>query len=208
MINYKAVIKYCCEDISLIENFEKAAADTTQVWHIHHRKETDENTTRATLIKNGLYYDRPANELIFLTKAKHNSVHFKDKKLSEDLKHKMSESGKGKVLSEEHRKHISEATSGENNGMYGKNHSEESRKKISETRKARIAAGEIVVNTSQCHTVEGNKKISEKAKERLKDPTKHPMYGRHQSEETKRKISEANKGRIRWNKRLKIKKDA
>lgn len=118
----------------------------------------------------------------------------------------MSEGGKGKVLSEEHRKHISEAISGENNGMYGKHHSEETRQKISETRKERIAAGEI----TPIHVVmsdEAKTKISEKAKERLKDPTKHPMYSRHQSEETKRKISEAKKGRIPWNKGLKIKKD-
>ena len=29
--------KYCCEDPSLIENYDKAIADTTQTWEIHHR---------------------------------------------------------------------------------------------------------------------------------------------------------------------------
>lgn len=187
MINYKAVKKYCCEDISLIENFEKAATDTTQVWHIHHRKEITENKKMKDLILNNEYYNVPAEDLIFLTRSEHMSIH-QVKRMS------------NYVCTEEHKKHISEATSGENNGMYGKHHSEDSRKKMSETRKERIAAGEIVVNTSQCHTVEAKEKISEKAKERLKDKTKHPMYGKQQSEEARRKISEANKGRIPWNK--------
>ena len=32
--------KYCCEDISLIENYDKAIEDKTQYWHCHHRLET------------------------------------------------------------------------------------------------------------------------------------------------------------------------
>lgn len=38
-------------------------------------------------------------------------------------------------------------------------------------------------------------KISERAKERFKDPTNHPLYGKHHSEETRQKIKEANKGK-------------
>lgn len=92
------------------------------------------------------------------------------------------------------------------NPMLGKHHSEESRMKISDTRKERIANGDIVVDTSNCHTEEANRKISEKAKERLSNPENHPMFGRHQSEETKKKISEAKKGRVPWNKGRKMKK--
>ena len=29
--------KFCCEDISLIENYALAVADTTQTWDCHHR---------------------------------------------------------------------------------------------------------------------------------------------------------------------------
>ena len=36
---------------------------------------------------------------------------------------------------------------------------------------------------------------------------KNPFYGKHHSEETKRKISESKKGKIPWNKGLKMKKD-
>ena len=44
------------------------------------------------------------------------------------------------------------------------------------------------------------KKISNSAKERYKDKTKHPMYGKKQSNESKRKNSESHKGRAPWNK--------
>ena len=201
MINYKIAKKYCCEDISLIENFEAAATDTTEVWHMHHRKETDENTTRKTLIENNLYYNRPASELIFLTKTEHNSLHFKNRKLNDEVRRHMSEGGKGKKLSDEHKRHISEATSGDRNGMYGKHHSVESKSKISQTRKERISSGEIVI-TQVVMTDEQKQKISDKAKARYKDKTKHPMYGRKHSEETRKKISEAKKGRAPWNKGL------
>ena len=201
MINYEIAKNYCCEDISRIENFEIAATDTSEVWHIHHRKETDENIARKTLIENNMYYNRPAAELIFLTKAMHNSTHFKNRKLSDEVRRHMSEGGKGKKLSDEHKRHISEATSGDKNGMYGKHHSNESKAKISQVRKKRIASGEIVIAKVNM-TDEVKTKLSDKAKERYKDKTKHPMYGRKHSEETRKKISEAKKGRAPWNKGL------
>ena len=43
------------------------------------------------------------------------------------------------------------------------------------------------------HTEESKNKISEAAKERFKDPENHPMYGKHLSEEAKQKLSEAQK---------------
>lgn len=43
------------------------------------------------------------------------------------------------------------------------------------------------------HSEDTKKKLSLLAKERFKDKTKHPRYGKHCSEDTKRKISEANK---------------
>ena len=36
----ESVKKYCCEDISLIENYIEAVSDDSQVWHCHHRLET------------------------------------------------------------------------------------------------------------------------------------------------------------------------
>lgn len=203
MINYANVKKYCSEDISLIENFAKAAADVNETWYIHHRREISENKSRRLLIEEGLYYNRPAAELIFLTKLEHFRLHGQN--VTDEARKNISLNTLGKKhgpLSEEHKAKISEATKGENNPMFGKNHSEESRRKISETRKARIASGEIVIDTSKCYTPESRAKISAKAKERLSNPENHPMYGKTQSEETRRKISEAKKGKPAWNKGL------
>ena len=37
MINEYCAKSYCCEDLSLIENYALAVADTTQAWDCHHR---------------------------------------------------------------------------------------------------------------------------------------------------------------------------
>ena len=38
------IVKYfCCEDISLIENYKDAVEDKTQIWDCHHRREISEN---------------------------------------------------------------------------------------------------------------------------------------------------------------------
>ena len=73
MINEKLAIKYCKNDISQIENYDKAIADKSQVWHCHHRRETI--YSRSGLIEIGEYYNRPACELIFLTKSEHIRLH-------------------------------------------------------------------------------------------------------------------------------------
>ena len=79
MINaYKAKC-YCSEDISLIENYHEAIADQTKMWDIHHRRECDsEGRTLFTckqLIDMGLYFKRPASELVFITRSMHNKLH-------------------------------------------------------------------------------------------------------------------------------------
>ena len=108
-------------------------------------------------------------------------------------------------MTDEYRQYLSESRRGENNSQFGVVWSDERREKLSNTRKTKIANGEIKVDTSACHTEEACKKISDKAKARLANPANHPMFGKHQSEETKRKISEAKKGRIPWNKGKKMK---
>jgi len=39
MICLKSLKKFCCEDLSLIENYDLAISDTNQTWHCHHRLE-------------------------------------------------------------------------------------------------------------------------------------------------------------------------
>lgn len=70
--------KYCCENISKIENYDRAIADYRKMWHCHHRRETPEEgiaLSKEDLLKNNLYYNRPADELIFLTPEEHTSLH-------------------------------------------------------------------------------------------------------------------------------------
>ena len=122
MINEKQARKYCKEDISKIENYEKATADTTQTWDLHHRTEIWWNCSAKDLIKNECYYHRKACELIFLTPSEHHRLHnksrtgkkspFYGKTHSDDTRRKLSESMKGHTVSEETRRKLSEARKG------------------------------------------------------------------------------------------------
>ena len=125
MINKEKIKSYCKDDISLIENYDKAIADTTQVWHCHHRRETI--FSKSDLIEIGEYYNRPACELIFLTSLEHNRLHKLGKPSGMKDKHH----------SEEYRKKMSESNKGEKNPFFGKNHSAEARKKMSEAKKSK-----------------------------------------------------------------------
>ena len=149
MICEKIVKSYCKDDISLIENYDKAIADKTQVWQCHHRRETIYSVKDLQDI--GEYYNRPACELIFLTPVDHRRLHnlgkpsgMKGKQHSAETRKKMSEAHKGKQAwnkgipqSEEAKKKNSEAHKGENNYWFGKHHSEEAKKKNSEAHKGK-----------------------------------------------------------------------
>ena len=65
---------YCCENISKIENYNKALAAKT-TWDIHHKREITENKSKQQLIDEDLYFNRPADELIFLSRNEHNRIH-------------------------------------------------------------------------------------------------------------------------------------
>ena len=82
-------ISYICEDFEKIENYEQAIADTENMWICHHRLELDEeghrlNTMQQLKAKN-MYYHRPPEELIFLTKADHWNLH-----MNEEQKERLS----------------------------------------------------------------------------------------------------------------------
>lgn len=141
MICNRTVNKFCKDDITKIENYDKAIADNTQTWAIHHRLEThfsdgtlrpiDAQITKAELIALDMYFDRPAEELIFMTRGNHTKLHCKGKPASNETRQKMSFSKTGKKrgpMSEDHKKRISESNK-------GKKRTEESRRKISERTK-------------------------------------------------------------------------
>ena len=117
MIKYRNVTSYCCEDISLIENYDKAISNDI-IYDCHHRKETDEGLSVKQLKEQNLYFNRPANELIFLSHDEHARLHqttnnlFKDIPKSLEHKQKISESLKGRKLSNEHKQNISKGLQG------------------------------------------------------------------------------------------------
>jgi hypothetical protein len=77
---------------------------------------------------------------------------------------------------------------GEKNGMYGKTHTEEVRKKISEINKGRISVFKGIPLSE-----ERKKQLSEFAKTRTGE--KNAFYGKHHSQETIEKIRQKNLGR-------------
>ena len=163
--------KQYCKEPEKIENYEKAKKDNFKGWECHHRLETHNSDgerrlvdiTKKELIALGMYYNRPASELIFLTIREHNAFK-KGKPRSEETRRKLREANEGKKLSEETREKLSEARK----GLHWFN----------------------------------NGKISKRAKEC--PPGFVPGRIEKLSEETKKKLSEANKGKQAWNKGKKM----
>lgn len=155
-----------CKNPENIENYYKAKADNFKGWDCHHRLQTHTSDgerrlvdiSKAELIALDIYYNRPAEELIFLPSNEHTSLHKKGKTYF-----------KGKHHTEETKKKISEAQKGENNSMYGKlpwnkgvSMSSEQKKKISETKK-----GKPGHNKRKHLSIETKNKISETLKGKI-----------------------------------------
>lgn len=105
----------------------------------------------------------------------------KNKHLSEETKKKIGDANRGRHHSEDTRQKMSESRMGENNGMYGRHHSEESKKRMSDAAKNRPGH-----------------RPSDEGLERIRLAN----LGKEVSKETRKKISEANKGNIPHNKNL------
>ena len=145
MINFRKVKKFCKDDISLIENFEKAISDSNQTWDCHHRRENI--YSRKELIENNEYFHRPAEELIFLTPFEHNSLH---KKGNKNMLGKPSWN-KGRQFSNETKLKISKALKGKNTWMKGKHLTEEHKQKISNSLKGKHLDEETKKKLSEIH---------------------------------------------------------
>lgn len=178
MINEKQIRKYCCGDISKIDNYECAIKDKIQVWDCHHKKEIENGLVVSVeeLVRNGLYYSRPPDELMFLTKSQHSKLHNKGKcpwdyrdvrKHADEEKMKISRSRANVVYSKETCKKISDAKK-------GKKLSEEHKKKLSEC-SARFWLG---------------KHLSEETKDKLRKK----RLGTHLSYEARKKMSMSRTG--------------
>ena len=169
-----------CKDYEKIENYEKAKKDNFKGWNCHHRLETHNSDgerrlvdiTRRELKALGMYYSRPADELIFLKISEHSRLHAKGKHPSEETRKKMSEGNKGKKLSEEVRNKIRASKKGKqlgkDNPFYGKKHSEEAREKMREAKKGKKLSEETKKKLSEARKGRrwyNNGKINIRAKE-------------------------------------------
>lgn len=138
MINEHYAVKYCCGDISLIENYAQAVSDKTQTWDCHHNAEILPcgRFSVKDLMKHGLYWNQPPNRLIFLPHTYHMSLHlsgprkwqkargfFKGKHHSSETKQKLRDINLGKHSSIETRMKQSKSLCGLkwwNNGVENK----------------------------------------------------------------------------------------
>lgn len=122
-----------CKDFEAIVNYEAAKKDNFKGWLCHHRLQTwtsdgerrEVDITEAELIALDMYYNRPAEELIFLTTSEHNKLHHIGRHHTEEIKKRISEASKGRLHSDESKKKMSEAHK-------NKPKTEEHRKKIAE----------------------------------------------------------------------------
>lgn len=171
---------YCCEDISKIENYNKAITDTTQIYIIHHKLGI--KNSRSFLKKQNLYYNRPASELIFLTPSEHAQLHANNR--FDGWNKKISTNTKIAMNKPETKKKLSERQIGEKNHNYNKHMTQESKEKLSKTLKGRF------------FTKEWREKISKSKKGKT-----NSLKGKKfllPSEEMKKRFG-VNKGKTWWN---------
>jgi hypothetical protein len=126
--------------------------------------------------------------------------YFWGKSLSEEHKRKLSEAHTGNHHTEEYKQMMSERMSGENNPMYGISPSEEVREMISKIHKGKTISEEAKgrigdYQRGRPKSEEQKRKMSESRKGKCcgKD---HPNYGKSWSEEQRQEFSAKMKGRI------------
>lgn len=127
----------------------------------------------------------------------------------EEFGYNKSYGGKSPKVTNDVKQRMSVAHSGVNNPMYGKHHSDETKRKISEANKGRVEPDELRKKKSEMMSGEGNpmygvpspmtgKHHTEEARQKIRDcqiGEKNSFYGKRHSEETKKKLSEANSGK-------------
>ena len=187
--NINKIKEFCCEDISLIENYD-VAISSEEKYHCHHRFGIV--SSKKTLIENNMYYHRPANELIFLTESEHRKLHSNN--MLEEQRKRISDSLIGHSTSEETRQKISKANKGisRNKGVV---RSEETKRRVSESKKGK----KLNLTEEERKRRSDFLKINNPSKNRNLKGENNPHYGIKVSEEQKKRQSEKMKGRHWYN---------
>ena len=149
MINEICAKSYCKDDIAKIENYEKAINDMTQTWDLHHRLEL-------TLDGEFAHTTEELKQFGMYFHRPYFELIF--------------------LTKEEHNRLHKKGT---NNPFYGKNHSDEIKRKLSEAHKGKASPQKGKILSS-----ETRRKMSEAHK------------GKKFTEEHRRKMSEAHKARL------------
>lgn len=110
---------------------------------------------------------------------------------------RLSDAGKGRIVSEETRKKISESNlgklQGEKHPMFGKHHTESARKRMSESHPRTPKSEEMRERLSESNRGKHNHR-GKNNPNYGKTGDNAPMWGKHHTEETKKKMSEASCG--------------
>ena len=182
---HRSKLKNSCHDNIFLQRAYNLDGEDKFIYEIIHKCNTDKEAKEIELqyltdlsIRNKLYnlnYNNSGGDLL--------TNHPDKESIREQILKSYTETI-SKMSSEERKEKYGK--NGEKNGMYGKTHTEEARKKFSE----------VHTGNSYCKgkkaSDETKKKFSEIAKQRIGE--KNPFFGKHHTEETKEKLREKNKG--------------
>lgn len=108
-----------CMTPELIENYDLAIADKEKVWICHHRKE--EFYTKKELVEMGMYFNVPPEDLVFCRNAKeHHKYPHKGDEIASGVHKGKPALNRGKQHSEETKRKMSESGKGKHKGQHWK----------------------------------------------------------------------------------------
>jgi group I intron endonuclease len=187
---HRCKLKNSCHDNIFLQRAYNLDGEDKFIYEIIHRCNTEKEAKEIELqyltdlsIRDKLYnlnYNNSGGDLL---------TNHPDKESIRDKISKTCAETISKMSSEERKQKYGKY--GERNGMYGKTHTEEARKILSEIKKNKNT-GEENSFFGKHHTKETKQKFSEIAKQRI--GKKNPFFGKHHTEETKEKLREKNKG--------------
>lgn len=126
-------LRKVCKEIEHVENYNEAINDKEYLWILHHRDEIRELPSGMVALRSaeylksfGLYYHRPADELIFLRNDVHSKLHAKY--LTDESKFRMGNSNRGRKFTKEHRDNLSKSHKGQVSWNKGKKLSDEQKR--------------------------------------------------------------------------------